>query len=540
MQRAVAYARYSSDNQREESIEAQIRAIRDYAAREGFAVIKIYPDEAKSATTDQRPQFLDMMKDAETGLFQAVIVHKLDRFSRDRYDSAYYKRHLKKCGVRLLSVLENLDGSPESIVLESVLEGMAEYYSKNLAREVMKGMRETAYQCKHTGGIPPLGYDVASDQTYVINELEAEAVRLIFRMFVAGRGYNKIIDTLNEKGYKTKKGNVFGKNSLHDILTNEKYSGVYVFNKTRKKDASGKRNGHVSKTDDEIIKIPGGCPAIISQELWEEARHKLSANKRASGAYSAKMNYILSGRIYCGKCNAAMTVKRAKMGRNKTEYCYYECSARKSKRTCDMKPINKEFVEQKVIDALYRNLFCDEAIAAATDTIYNYAVSKNAAIPEALKQYKAKLRAVESELSNMVNAIAKGMAFETMRAKMEELEASKTGLIIRIEEAQLQQQAHSLTEEQIRTYLARYRDIKNMTAEQQKAAVQMFVEHVAVYDDRIDMAILVTPKGANEKTASDGADGHINSNVPEGNCSGDSCTLLVEARGVEPLSEKML
>lgn len=163
--RAAIYARYSSDNQREESIDAQIRAIKAYAEREGHSIVKIYTDEAKSATTDNRPQFQQMIADSSSGFFDCVIVHKLDRFARDRYDSAIYKRKLKINGVSVLSVLENLDGSPESIMLESVLEGMAEYYSKNLAREVMKGMSETAYQCRHTGGTPPLGYDVDKKRT---------------------------------------------------------------------------------------------------------------------------------------------------------------------------------------------------------------------------------------------------------------------------------------------------------------------------------------------------------------------------------------
>ena len=182
---AAAYARYSSDNQREESIEAQLRAIREYAARSGYEIINEYVDEARSATTDNRPAFQQMIADADQ--FKAIIVHKLDRFSRDRYNSAIYRRQLKKKGVSLVSVLDNLDGSPESIILESVLEGMAEYYSRNLAREVMKGLRETAYKCKHTGGIPPLGYDVLPDKSYTINDREAEEVRLIFKMYAAGR-----------------------------------------------------------------------------------------------------------------------------------------------------------------------------------------------------------------------------------------------------------------------------------------------------------------------------------------------------------------
>ena len=170
--KAASYCRYSSDNQREESIQAQSRAIKEYANKEKIQIVKIYTDEARSATTDNRPGFLQMIKDSEMRIFDLVLVHKLDRFARNRYDSAFYKRELKQNGVKLKSVLENLDDSPESIILESVLEGMNEYYSANLSREVMKGMKETALQCKHTGGKPPLGYDVAKDKTYVINEQE--------------------------------------------------------------------------------------------------------------------------------------------------------------------------------------------------------------------------------------------------------------------------------------------------------------------------------------------------------------------------------
>lgn len=226
MQTAAIYARYSSDNQRDESIDAQVRAVKEYCQHNGIQIVRVYTDEARSATTDDRPGFLQMVHDSALGQFELVIVHKLDRFSRDRYDFAFYKRKLRENGVQLISVLENLDDSPESIILESVLQGMAEYYSVNLARETMKGMKETALQCKHTGGKPPLGYRVTEDQTYAIDEDQAEAVRLIFSMYADGHGYGRIIDELNSRGHRTQNGNHFGKNSLHEILRNEKYRGV--------------------------------------------------------------------------------------------------------------------------------------------------------------------------------------------------------------------------------------------------------------------------------------------------------------------------
>jgi hypothetical protein len=116
-------------NQRDESIDAQLRAAEEFAKANNFSIVKTYIDRAKSATSDRRPEFQNMIRDSASGLFDICIVHKLDRFSRDKYDSAVYKRKLRANGVRLVSILENLDGSPESVILESVIEGMAEYYS---------------------------------------------------------------------------------------------------------------------------------------------------------------------------------------------------------------------------------------------------------------------------------------------------------------------------------------------------------------------------------------------------------------------------
>ena len=124
--KVALYARFSSDNQRSESIDAQVRAMSNFCKQNHWQIVATYTDEARSATTDNRPQFQQMISDSSKGIFEIVLVHKLDRFSRDRYDSAIYKKRLKKNNVRLCSVLERMDDSPESIMMESVLEGMAD------------------------------------------------------------------------------------------------------------------------------------------------------------------------------------------------------------------------------------------------------------------------------------------------------------------------------------------------------------------------------------------------------------------------------
>ncbi len=494
---AAIYARYSSDNQREESIDAQIRAINEYAQKNGHTIVKIYTDEARSATTDNRPQFLQMIKDSATGLFNAVIVHKLDRFSRDRYDSAFYKRQLKKNGVKLVSVLENLDDSPESIILESVLEGMAEYYSANLSREVMKGMKETALQCKHNGGTPPLGYDVMPDKTYAVYESEASIIRKIFEMYAAGKGYNEIIDTLNAEGCRSKSGRPFGKNSLHDILRNEKYTGTYIFNRTIRK-TGGKRNNHLSKSEEDIIRVENGIPSIIPKELWNEVTRKMNGNKRARAANSAKDSYLLSGLIFCGECNGGMYGQRKFSGRNKNKYRCYTCGTRYRSHTRSMKSVGADFVENVVIEQLYNEIFAPGAIERMADKLAEYASSRSNEITSNIRDFENELSGIQTQINNTVNAIANGMFHPSMKDKMDNLEARKATLAIRIEEAKRQAEINSPSRNQIYYYLSQDSDIKNKSPEDQKRIIQTYVRKIVVYDSHIDTDTIVSFDGGGE------------------------------------------
>ena len=317
--RAVIYARFSSDNQREESIDAQVRAIKEYAEHNNMVIVSEYIDRAKSATTDNRPQFLQMIKDASENLFDVIIVHKLDRFARNRYDSAYYRHQLKRFGVSIRSVIEHLDDSPESVIMESVLEGMAEYYSKNLAREVQKGLKENALKCKHTGGIPPLGFDVdRSTKTLVVNEQEAEIIRLIFSRVIEGNGYGDIIEELNSLGLKSKTGSFFTKNSLFSILKNEKYIGRYIYNRSSSKDIDGKRNGHKDKPRDEWIIVEDAIPAIVSKDDFEIVRRKMETRMQTREHSHAKENYLLTGKMICGVCDGAYVGTRRRRGNDGT------------------------------------------------------------------------------------------------------------------------------------------------------------------------------------------------------------------------------
>ena len=199
---AVIYARYSSDSQREESIEGQIRECREYAERNNMTIVGTYIDRALSAKTADRPEFQRMIKDSAKELFEIVLVWKLDRFSRDRYDSAHYKHILKKNGVKVVSVKENISDGPEGIILESTLEGYAEYYSAELSQKIRRGQKEKALKCKNNGGGTPLGYAVGPDDVLAIDPLTAPLVKEIFTRYDAGENISSITASLNERGLK--------------------------------------------------------------------------------------------------------------------------------------------------------------------------------------------------------------------------------------------------------------------------------------------------------------------------------------------------
>ena len=201
--KAVIYARFSSDKQNEASIEGQLRECMDYAERTGITVIGNYIDRALSARTDNRPEFRRMIKDSAKGCFDVVLVWKLDRFSRDRYDSAHYKHLLKKNGVKVISAKENISEGPEGIILESMLEGMAEYYSAELAVKVKRGMMENALKGKVNGGKPPYGYYVDKERPLCVNDTTAPIVQEIFRMYAEGKLVREILAYLEERGIRT-------------------------------------------------------------------------------------------------------------------------------------------------------------------------------------------------------------------------------------------------------------------------------------------------------------------------------------------------
>jgi site-specific DNA recombinase len=504
--RAVAYARFSSDNQREESIDAQVRAIELFCEQRGIKLMKTYIDRAKSATSDKRPAFQEMITDSEKHLFEIVIVHKLDRFSRDKYDSAKYKHKLKKNGVRVMSVTENLDGSPESIILESVIEGMAEYYSKNLAREVMKGLKETALKCQHTGGFPPIGYSVDPvTKKYVINESEREIVEIVFDMYLDGKGYDQIVKALAERNFKSRYGKAIGKSHIPTILNNEKYIGTYIFNLTDSKDFEGKRNSRRQKSAENVIRVENGIPAIITTEKFEQVQQKMSVNKGKTGSYSAKEMYLLSGLIVCGECltncgkDYAMSGNRKFCGRNKLKYVSYRCGNRDRTKECKNTELRREHIESFVLDELNKNIFNEQSIPTIAQMLTEHNQKQKESKLGREEGIKKQIDAVERKIQNLINAVAEGMTHTTALTSLQNLEADKARLEADIQQIHTTKEKAVVSEEHLKQLLfALQTHFAKHDLVEIKKFISNYVDKVIVYKDYVDVVFKLNVVGLND------------------------------------------
>lgn len=322
----VIYARYSSHSQTEQSIEGQLKTCYDFAKRQGYTVIGEYIDRAISGTSDNRPEFLKMIEDSTKKHFQGVLVYQLDRFARNRYDSATYKARLKKNGVRVFSARENISDDASGILVEGLLESMAEYYSAELSQKIKRGMDINAEKCLCTGGNIALGYKVDSDKHFVIDEETAPVVVQIFEMYAAGKTVQQIVDYMNARKIFTSRGAKFNKNSLRTMLQNKRYIGIYTY-----KDKE----------------IPGGMPRIVSADLFYKVAEVMDKNRKAPAHAKAKAEYLLTTKLFCGHCRE-MFVGISGTSHTEKIYNYYACTKARQKQ-CDKKSVRKDYIEDLVI-----------------------------------------------------------------------------------------------------------------------------------------------------------------------------------------------
>ena len=454
---AVIYARYSSDSQREESIEGQIRECTAYAKKNGITIVKHYIDRAISAKTDNRPQFQQMIKDSDKKLFDIVLVWKLDRFARNRYDSARYKTQLKKNGVKLVSATEIISEGPEGIILESVLEGYAEYYSADLAEKVVRGQTENILKGRCNGGRGTFGYTLDSERKFHIDPLASPFVLESFRKYRNGLTMKEIRDWLNENGIKNPVGGAFTYNSVEHMLKNRRYIGELKFRD---------------------VVVPDAIPPIIPLELFEDVQEKIAKNKKAPARRKAEDDYLLTTKLFCGYCGALMFGESG-TSRTGEVHRYYKCATAKKHKGCKKKTVRKQWLEDLVVNQTMQLVKDDAAMESIIAKVMELQNKENTNIP----LYEKQLRDAESGIQNMLNAIQAGILTSSTKERLEQLEETKRELEARIAEEKLAKP--KVTEEFIRFWLLRFRKLDMSLKDQRQALVDTFINSIYLYDDKV-------------------------------------------------------
>ena len=454
MKTAVIYARYSSDAQSEQSIEGQLRVCEDFVQRNNILILDTYIDRAMTGTNDNRPDFQRMIKDSAKRQFEIVLVYKLDRFSRDKYATAVNKNILKNNGVRLLSAMENIPETPEGIILESLLEGMNQYFSAELAQKVSRGMRETRRKGYFQGGHLLYGYKL-DGRRIVPDELASEVVRYIYERYAQGVYVRDIIDELTTKGI-TPNGKPFPANSIYNILRNTKYSGVYM---------------HGEEVVDNMY------PQIVPTELYERVRAIVEKNK--FGRRCIQVDFLLRHKLICGYCGHTLN---GESGTSKTgaRVYYYKCRGRKKHLAdCNKSMIRKEELEKLVLDTTIEVLgepqnigLIVNGILAAQERYH----TENSNLSLLAKQKKQ----VDTALNNLLSAIERGIMSNTTNKRLHDLEQQQEELErqILVERSKM---AVRLSESDIREFY------EQALALEPKLLINYIIKQIVVFDDYIDI-----------------------------------------------------
>jgi len=469
---AVIYARFSSHAQNEQSIEGQLRVCQEYAQQRGYTVVGEYIDRALTGRSDDRPDFQRMIADAKKKAFKYVIVYKLDRFARNRYDSAVYKHKLKQYGVKVLSAMESIGDNPESIILEAVLEASAEYYSVDLSQKIKRGRKDSASKGKFVGGNIPIGYKSINGQL-VIDEEKAPIIKWAFEQYATGVPKKEIIAELNARGIRNRAGKPYGFAAFQKALRNEKYIGVL--------EQCG-------------IRVEGGCPAIIDKETFDKVQKFLDHNQHYGKGNKAQVKYLLTGKLFCGHCGAPM-VGVSGTGKYETYY-YYSCGNRKRTGSCNKSHEKKDFVEWYVCEQTIEYVLSPERIDMIAQRVaaqYNDEFG-NAAV----KELERRIRKFERDIEKLVAA-----AFETdskiLREKFgkqaDELDAQKAELEVDLAKLRIANKVH-LTEDEIRTWIKQFCNGDLMDEDFRQRIIDVFINSIYLYDDH--MIIFYNIKGSKQ------------------------------------------
>ena len=475
MKNAVIYARYSSSSQTEQSIEGQLRDCYAFALREGFFVVGEYIDRALSGRTDDRPDFQRMINDAKKGQFQYIIVYKLDRFTRNRYDSAIYKYKLKLCGVKVISATENISDSPEGVILEAVLEASAEYYSLELSQKIKRGYRESALKGNALSGNAPMGYKL-ENKRLVVDEETAPTIKWVFEEYAKGTSKKEIVDILTKKGIRSKSGKPYGHTAFQNALRNEKYIGIMRW---------------------QDIVIEDGCPALIDKDTWDKVQARLDANRKAGATKKAKVEYALYGKLFCGCCGANM-VGDAGTSKGGKRHHYYTCQLKKSRKCCDKKSEKKDLLEWYVVEQTLEYLLMPVRMEIiANGVIAEYEKEFNSGRIKDLEKRLAKIERDIKKLFDMMFESNSKAVQKNCESKIEQLELQQIDLEIELKIAATPR----CTKKDIISWLKTSTTGDLLNTNFRKRIIDTFINSVYLYDNKVVLHYNIKEQTHTSKTA---------------------------------------
>lgn len=456
--RGVIYARYSSHNQREESIEQQVEECTAFARANNITIMHVYADKAISGKTDRRTQFQRMMRDAEKQQFQVVVAYKSNRIARNMLNALQYEAKLDLFGIRTIYAKEEFGNTAAGRFALRTMMNVNQFYSENMAEDIRRGLADNAQNCKVNGALP-LGYRKGVDGRYEIDEAEAEIVREIFNKVLKDVPFVDIADDLNARGIKTKKGTAWNKGSFHRMLTNTNYIGVY----------------HYSD-----VVIEGGVPPIIGRSVFEAMQHKLKNKKNPQGRHRDTGDYLLTGKLKCGYCQSNMVgvSGRGKMG---VLYYYYVCNKKRMESACHKENVRRDWIEQTVAEMTQEIILQDDVIEWIAENAVQYL--REAKENSDLALMKVELESNQKAASNIMAAIEQGIITATTKERLLEVEANISELKNSIAAAEALIQP--VDKERIIYSLTQLRDGDVTDKEYQRRLINTFVKAVYLWDDKI-------------------------------------------------------
>ena len=458
---AVAYARYSSAGQRDVSIEQQLQDIRAFAKREGYKIVHEYADHARSGfkNVNARTAFQSMMSAADSGNYDTVICWKVDRFGRNREESALFKGRLRRFGVKVLYAMEPIPEGSAGVLLEGMLESTAEWYSRQLSENVLRGMSDNARKCMYNGS-HTLGYTHEPDGRIVIQPDEAALVRSIFSMYCSGLSAQAISDQLAAQGIRTRYGNPYAPQSIIRIISNDRYIGMYRWRS---------------------VEVPGGIPPIVERSVFEEA-NRMRKNKSHPGEYGS-IDFLLAGKLFCGLCGSVMYGDSGTSKSGKKKY-YYVCSRRRKKRDCPKKMVKKEWIENVVIDYVFDHVLSDEHIEETADAVMKQQAEELTVSP--LGAMESEYAEIMKQIDNINNAIAAGIWNTSTSQKLKTLEDSAETLRFSIGSLKYSQD-QLMDREQVLFFLHQFTHGDRNDPLRRQHIVETFINAVYLFDDHVEL-----------------------------------------------------